>query len=77
LIFDLLVAGWLAQHADVRLNPVPWSLGTYRRYLELVSSWADALGVAGEQVERCIFQARSDEVGNQWAAGSARRRKRT
>jgi hypothetical protein len=77
LIFDRLVAGWLARHVEVRLNPVPWSPGTYRRYLELVGSWADALGVAGEEVEQCIFQARSVEVGNQWAVGGARRRKRT
>jgi hypothetical protein len=76
LIFDRLVAGWLAQHADVRLNPVPWSPRTYRRYLELVGSWADALAVTSEEVEQCIFQARSVEVGNQWAAKGAERRKR-
>jgi hypothetical protein len=76
LIFDRLVASWLAEHVDVRLNPVAWSPTTYRRYLELVSSWADALGVAGDEVEGCIFQARSNEVGNQWAAKNAGRRKK-
>lgn len=57
LIFDRLVAGWLAEHVDVRLNPAAWSPNTYRHYLELVSSWADALGVACDEVEGCIFQA--------------------
>jgi hypothetical protein len=76
LIFDRLVAAWLAQHADVRLSPVSWSSKTYRHYLELVRSWADALGVACDEVEQCIFQAQSNEVGNQWAAKDARRRDR-
>jgi hypothetical protein len=76
LIFDRLVAGWLGEHVDVRLNPSSWSPRTYRRYLELVSSWADALGVAGDEVEGCIFQARSNnEVGNQWAVKNAGRKR--
>jgi hypothetical protein len=65
LIFDRLVAAWLAEHVDVRLNPVPWAPRTYRRYLELVSSWADALSVTCEEIEQCIFQARSNEIRNQ------------
>jgi hypothetical protein len=77
LIFDRLVAGWLAQHAGVRLNPVSWSPRTYCRYLELVSSWAAALGIACDEVEQCIFQTQSNKLGNQWADKDAGWRKRT
>jgi hypothetical protein len=68
LIFDRLVAGWLWSHLGLRLNAGSWSIGTYHHYLRLIASWADALGVAGDEVEQCIFQAQSNEAGNQWAA---------
>jgi Putative 8-oxoguanine DNA glycosylase OGG-like protein len=55
LILDRLVADWLAEYVDVRLDPISWAPRTYRRYLELVSSWADAIGVKCEEIEWCIF----------------------
>jgi hypothetical protein len=68
LILDRLVARWLARHVDRPFNSLSWSSRRYRRYLDLVGSWADALGVAPDDVEWCIFQAESDQTRNQWAA---------
>jgi hypothetical protein len=70
LILDRLVAQWLTRNTQSSFHAGPWSPSTYRRYLELVGSWAAALGVAAEEVEWCIFQAQSDQTGNQWAATS-------
>ena len=67
LILDRLVARWLARNARVSLNPGFWSPNTYGRYLELLRSWAEALGAAPDEVEMCIFQAEADTTGNQWA----------
>lgn len=68
LILDQLVARWLARCVDESFNAGSWSPRTYRRYLDLLGSWADALGVACDEVEWCIFQAESNQAGNQWAA---------
>jgi hypothetical protein len=68
LILDRLVARWLARNVSVSFNPGFWSSKTYRRYLDLLGSWADALGVASDEVEWCIFRAESEKRGNQWAA---------
>jgi hypothetical protein len=67
LILDRLVAQWLTKNTSSNFRAGPWSPSTYRRYLELVWSWAAVLGVAAEEVEWCIFQAQSDQAGNQWA----------
>lgn len=67
LILDRLVARWLAKNARVSLNPGFWSSKTYGRYLELLGSWAEALGTASDEVEMCIFQAEADTTGTQWA----------
>jgi hypothetical protein len=66
LILDRLVARWLARNAGVSLNPGFWSSKTYGRYLELLGSWAEALGSTPDEVEMCIFQAEADTMmGNQ------------
>lgn len=67
LILDRLVARWLARNARVSLNPGIWSSSTYGRYLELLGSWAEAIGTAPDEVEMSIFQAEADTTGNQWA----------
>jgi hypothetical protein len=67
LILDRLVARWLTQHVGISLQAGPWSPSTYRRYLELLGSWAAALGVAADEVEQAIFQAQADQQRNQWA----------
>jgi hypothetical protein len=67
LILDRLVARWLTNNTQHTFRAGPWSPTSYRRYLELVGSWAAVLGVAPEEVEWCIFQAQSDQAGNQWA----------
>jgi Putative 8-oxoguanine DNA glycosylase OGG-like protein len=71
LIFDRLVAKWLREHVHIRLNAASWSLGTYHRYLQLIASWAGALGAAEDEVEQCIFQAQANEEGSQWATKHA------
>jgi hypothetical protein len=68
LILDRLVAQWLTRNTQSTFRAGAWSPSTYRRYLELVWSWAADLGVAAEEVEWCFFQAQSDQTGNQWAA---------
>jgi hypothetical protein len=68
LILDRLVAQWLTNNTQRTVRAGPWSPSTYRRYLELVGSWATALDVAADEVEWCMFQAQSDQTGNQWAA---------
>jgi thermostable 8-oxoguanine DNA glycosylase len=68
LILDRFVARWLAGNARVSLNPGFWSSNTYGRYLELLGSWAEALGITPDEVEMCIFQAEADTTGNQWAS---------
>lgn len=67
LILDRLVADWLAQNSDIRINPVPWSRRTYARYLERMHEWAERLSVLPEEVERSIFQAQAKVSGGQWS----------
>jgi hypothetical protein len=67
LILDRLVASWLASNVNISFNPGPWSSSTYRRYLDLLGSWAAGLGAASDEVERCIFQAQANQRRNQWA----------
>ena len=67
LILDRLVARWLAKNVSISFNPGFWSLKTYGRYLDLLGSWAEALGAGSDEVEWCIFQAESGTTGNQWA----------
>jgi hypothetical protein len=68
LILDRLVAQWLTNNTQYSFRAGAWSPSTYRRYLELIWSWAAVLGVDAEEVEWCIFQAQADQTGNQWAA---------
>jgi hypothetical protein len=68
LILDRLVARWLARHVDESFNALSWSSRRYRLYLDLVGSWADALDVASDDIEWCIFQAESNQTPNQWTA---------
>lgn len=67
LIFDRLVAGWLRDHAALRINPVTWHLPNYRHYLETVGVWADELKVAADDVELCIFRDAAGSGSGQWA----------
>jgi hypothetical protein len=69
LILDRLVARWLARNVSVSFNPGFWSSKTYGRYLDLVGSWADALGVASDEVEWCIFRAESEKRGTSGPPG--------
>jgi hypothetical protein len=67
LILDRLVAQWLTRNLHRTIRSGPWSPSTYHRYLDLLGSWAAAFGVAADAIERCIFQAQSDQTRNQWA----------
>lgn len=68
LILDRLVARWLRQHIELVLNPVPWSVGTYGRYLKAMHEWAEELSVRPEDVELAIFQTEVATSGGQWAS---------
>ncbi|GAB3062507.1 hypothetical protein GCM10027053_26220 [Intrasporangium mesophilum] len=63
LILDRLVARWVARHAGIVLNPVPWSSRTYNRYLSLMAAWSSDLEVIPAKVEELIFR---DSAGGQW-----------
>ena len=66
-ILDRLVADWLRDHAGLRINPVPWHLTTYRKYVKTVGLWADELQVASDDIELCIFRDVASTGGGQWA----------
>jgi hypothetical protein len=62
LILDRVVAAWLREHANLGLNPVPWSPANYESYLDHVASWADKLGVQADVIERLVWQAQMDST---------------
>ncbi|MEH0985727.1 8-oxoguanine DNA glycosylase OGG fold protein [Micromonospora sp. CPCC 205556] len=68
LVLDRLVQRWLWRHAacSVSLN---WQVGHYRRYLVLLTGWADELGITPGQAEWLIFaDSASQELGSPWAS---------
>lgn len=68
LVLDRLVANWLDSNTDLSLNPVPWSVRTYERYLEHMATWSGAVRVAPSELECCIFQAEAAKRRrSQWA----------
>lgn len=67
LILDRLVAGWLSEHAGLRLNQIRWSASTYLRYLTAMSEWADEMALPADKVETCVFMAAAADTGSQWA----------
>ena len=71
LILDALVSTWLRREAELGLDSVAWSVGTYRRYLNLMHEWASLLDCRPEELEYCIFRAMSTERGTQWGDPSA------
>jgi hypothetical protein len=56
---------------NLRLDHVSWSVPTYRRYIGQMHAWADALGCAPDDLERCMFQAEATRRGGQWAVTSS------
>lgn len=75
LILDRLVADWLGRHVNYQVNPVPWSPAAYGTYLDRMHEWAEALGVAADELECAIFSEMADEGGGQWATKSSTPRK--
>ena len=51
LILDAFVAKWLEREVDWRLDPLAWSVDTYRRYLDQMHAWAEALGIEPDEFE--------------------------
>ncbi len=70
LILDAFVANWLSEAVNWRVNPVPWSVENYRRYLDQMHQWATVLTIAPDELETCIFQAEASKRGSQWADGA-------
>jgi hypothetical protein len=71
LILDDLVAFWLDCNVTFRLDAVPWSARTYRRYLDQMHAWADELDCASDDLEQCMFQTEATRRGGQWAVTPA------
>jgi hypothetical protein len=67
LILDSLVASWLRRETDFDLNPVPWSIPTYRKYLEQMHRWASSLGCNADELEYAIFREMATQRNSQWA----------
>lgn len=66
LILDSLVAQWLRQETELHLNPLRWSVATYRKYLEKMHEWAFVLKCKPDDLEYCIFRKLATERGSQW-----------
>lgn len=66
LILDAFVAQWLDRIAGWKLDPVPWSVETYGRYLDQMHAWSDALAVDPDELEMCIFRDEASRRGSQW-----------
>jgi hypothetical protein len=71
LILDAFVANWLDRQANWKIDPVPWSVETYRGYLDQMHAWADDLGIAPDELEMSIFRDEASRRGSQWGAGPA------
>jgi hypothetical protein len=66
LILDRLISDWLRDNVAVSLNPVPWNIDTYRRYVGLMTEWFAELGVDPDQLETCLFTEQAARTGSQW-----------
>jgi hypothetical protein len=67
LIHDALVTAWFSRQLGLDISSPSWDVAMYRRYLDMVARWADALGCEPDDIEYAIFQTMADERGNQWA----------
>jgi hypothetical protein len=67
LILDRLVANWLQRNTTLDLDPVPWNLSTYARFVDQLQEWSAALDISPDDLECRIFSAESDATGNQWS----------
>ena len=68
IVLDRLVADWLESNTGLSIDPVPWSVPIYGRYLEHLTHWSKDLGASSAEVECCIFQAEARRrARNQWA----------
>lgn len=65
LILDSLVSTWLRREAKLDLNPIPWSVRTYQRYLEQMHLWANGLRCRPDELEHCIFREMATERNSQ------------
>ena len=67
LILDTFVANWLERETSWTINPVPWSVVTYRGYLGQMHAWATEVGIEPDELEMCIFRSEASRRGSQWA----------
>lgn len=74
LIFDELVARWLAREAALALSPRRWSPTTYDRYMTVMHAWSSGLAIANHQLEEILFTEEAMRRGlSAWApAGRSR-----
>jgi hypothetical protein len=70
LVLDRLVQRWLWQHASCQVS-LNWHVEDYRRYLYVLTGWAEELGMTPGQLEYLIFSdSASQKLGSQWASES-------
>lgn len=68
LIFDELVARWLAREQGLALSPTRWSPTTYERYMTLMHAWSSRLDIANHQLEEILFTEEAMRRGlSAWA----------
>lgn len=68
LVLDRLVQRWLWRNAAFSLS-LNWQVEHYRRYLVLLSGWADELRITPEQVEQLVFtDSAFQQPGSPWGS---------
>ena len=66
LILDKLVSQWLAENVGLALDPVPWDIDAYARYIDVMTAWADELSLRSDQLEACIFSVQATLASSLW-----------
>lgn len=66
LILDALVARWLREAGLLEVDPVPWSTGTYGRYLGTMHDWAAELETSADTLELAMFEEAASATSSSW-----------
>jgi hypothetical protein len=72
LILDAFVTSWLSREVAWRIDIAAWSMKGYDRYLDSMHKWAEALDLAPDELEMCLFREEATLRGSQWGAAPAR-----
>ena len=68
LVLDDFVAGWLNEHAGLRVRLYPLAARHYAAYLEAMYEWADRLELRPDALEEVLFaEAANERPRSDWA----------